>query len=239
MLKSKTNSIKEVTTKPISPPFIFRDPNSPKKIFGMAYSLRELAEVLPYIPYFSIEYHIYRVETDNSVSSDLGLWIRYIVGLNELSDEIEKYSKKPETRAALAMVPASYAAKRLASLDAEKYGWGTVHAKGTKEKPFYTDLVALPLDVPTFWKDRIKVEEQFHQLTPGGHLAVIPLADEPQKSDDLLAITRDIVASTQVGLHVFNRNIAYCAVCRQIFYGTLEKCPSCGSVNMLESFSRV
>ena len=56
----------------------------------MAYSLRELAEVLPYIPYFSIEYHIYRVETDNSISSDLGLWIRYILGLNDLSDEIEK-----------------------------------------------------------------------------------------------------------------------------------------------------
>jgi len=90
MLKSKTNSIKEETTKPISPPFIFRDPNSPKKIFGMAYSLRELAEVLPYIPYFSIEYHTYRIESDNSVLSDLGLWIRYILGLNDLSDEIEK-----------------------------------------------------------------------------------------------------------------------------------------------------
>ena len=156
-----------------------------------------------------------------------------------LSEDIAKYSKKPETRAALAMVPASHAARRLAVLDAEKYGWGTVHAKGTKEKPFYTDLVALPLDVPTFWKDRIKVEEQFHLLTSGGHLAVLPLTDEPQKSDDLLAMTRDIVASTKVGLHVFNRNIAYCAVCRQIFYGKLEKCPSCGSVNMLESFSRV
>ncbi|MFZ7138846.1 MAG: anaerobic ribonucleoside-triphosphate reductase [archaeon] len=156
-----------------------------------------------------------------------------------LSEDVEKHSKKPETRVALAMVPAGYAAKRLASLDAEKYGWGTVHTKGTKEKPFYTDLVALPLDVPTFWKDRIKVEEQFHSLTPGGHLAVIPLADEPQKSDDLLAVTRDIVGSSKVGLHVFNRNIAYCAVCRQIFYGKLEKCPSCGSVNMLQSFSRV
>ncbi|WNZ30177.1 MAG: hypothetical protein IAX21_04825 [Candidatus Bathyarchaeota archaeon] len=156
-----------------------------------------------------------------------------------LSEDIEKYSKKPETRAALAMVPASYAAKRLAELDAEKYGWGTVHAKGTKETPFYTDLVALPLDTQIFWKDRLKVEEQFHRLTPGGHLAVIPLSDEPQKSDDLLAVTRDIAGSVNVGLTVFNRNIAYCAVCRQIFYGQLEKCPSCGSVNMLQSFSRV
>jgi ribonucleoside-triphosphate reductase len=45
-----------------------------------------------------------------------------------LSSEIKRYSKKPETRAALAMVPASDAAKRLAELDAERYGWAKVRA---------------------------------------------------------------------------------------------------------------
>jgi len=90
LLKSELNSIKNEASKPISPPFTFRDPNSPKKIFGMAYSLRELAEILPYIPYFSIENHIYRIESDNTVSSDLGLWVRYVLGLNELSDKIEQ-----------------------------------------------------------------------------------------------------------------------------------------------------
>jgi ribonucleoside-triphosphate reductase len=59
-----------------------------------------------------------------------------------LSTDIEKYSKKPETRTLLAMVPASDAAKRLAELDAEKYGWAKVRAQGTKEKPYYTDLTA-------------------------------------------------------------------------------------------------
>ncbi len=90
MLKSKLNSKKKETTQPINPPFVFRDPSSPKKIYGSASNLQELAEILPYIPYFSIEYHLYRVESDDTVSSDLGLWIRYIVGLNSLSDEIEK-----------------------------------------------------------------------------------------------------------------------------------------------------
>jgi hypothetical protein len=89
MLKSEIKVENNKSAKPISPPFIFRDPNSPKKIFGMAYSLQELAQILPYIPYFSIEYHMYRVESDNTVSSDLGLWLRYILGLNELSDTIE------------------------------------------------------------------------------------------------------------------------------------------------------
>jgi anaerobic ribonucleoside-triphosphate reductase len=156
-----------------------------------------------------------------------------------LSGDIEKYSKKPETRASLAMVPAPDAAKRLAELDAERYGWAKVRAQGSREKPFYTDLVALPLGVDASWKERLRVEEQFHSLTPGGHLCVIPVADEPQKPEDLLSITREVAGNYGVGLYVFNRNIAYCAGCRQIFYGILEKCPSCGSVNMLQSFSRV
>jgi len=90
MLKSDVKMTNNQTTKPISPPFVFRDPNSPKQIYGTAYNLRELAERLPYVPYFSIEFHTYRIETDSTVSSDLGLWIRYILGLNALADEIEQ-----------------------------------------------------------------------------------------------------------------------------------------------------
>jgi ribonucleoside-triphosphate reductase (formate) len=156
-----------------------------------------------------------------------------------LSNDIGKYSKKPEIRASLAMVPAPDAGKRLAELDAERYGWAKVRAQGSREKPFYTDLVALPLGAEVSWKERLRVEEQFHRLTPGGHLCVVPVADEPQKPEDLLSITREVAGNYGVGFYVFNRNIAYCASCRQTFYGKLEKCPSCGSVNMLQSFSRV
>jgi anaerobic ribonucleoside-triphosphate reductase len=156
-----------------------------------------------------------------------------------LCSDIERYSKKPETRASLALVPAADAAKRLAELDAEKYGWAKVRAQGTKEKPFYTDLVALPLGVDVSWKERFRVEERFHRLTPGGHLAVVSLADVEQDPDDLLAVTRDVAGNYGVGFYVFNRNLAYCASCQKTFYGKLERCPVCGSVNMLQSFSRI
>lgn len=90
MLKQQMDTLDNQSAKPISPPFIFRDPNSPEKIYGMADTLKQLAEVLPYIPYFSIEYHTYRVEKEGSISSDLGLWVRYILGLNSLADKIEQ-----------------------------------------------------------------------------------------------------------------------------------------------------
>jgi len=156
-----------------------------------------------------------------------------------LSSDIERYSKKPETRASLAMVPAADAAKRLAELDAEKYGWAKVRAQGTREKPFYTDLVALPLGVDISWKERFRVEERFHRLTPGGHLAVVSLADVEQDPDDLLSVTRDVAGNYGVGFYVFNRNLSYCASCQKTFYGKLARCPACGSVSMLQSFSRI
>jgi hypothetical protein len=96
MLKQQMDITNKQSTKPISPPFIFRDPNSPEKIYGMAESLKELAEVLPYIPYFSIEFHTYRVEKEGTISSDLGLWVRYILGLNDLADKVEQIGSTVE-----------------------------------------------------------------------------------------------------------------------------------------------
>ncbi len=156
-----------------------------------------------------------------------------------LSHNVQRYAKKPETRASLAMVPNAEAAKRLAELDAEKYGWAKVRAQGTREQPFYTDMVALPLEADVPWKERLSVEEKFHKLTPGSHLAIIQLADSEQDPNELLSATKEIVGTYAVGLYVFNRHLAYCASCQKTFYGILARCPSCGSVNMLHCFSRV
>jgi len=156
-----------------------------------------------------------------------------------LSDNVQRYAKKPETRASLAMVSNADAAKRLAELDAEKYGWAKVRAQGTREQPFYTDMVTLPLEADVPWKERLRVEERFHKLTPGSHLALIQLADSEQDPNELLSTTKEIVGTYAVGLYVFNRHLAYCANCQKTFYGILARCPSCGSVNMLHCFSRV
>ncbi|MFQ5999754.1 MAG: anaerobic ribonucleoside-triphosphate reductase [Candidatus Bathyarchaeia archaeon] len=156
-----------------------------------------------------------------------------------LSQRVQRYSKKPETRASLAMVPNPDAARRLAELDVEKCGWAKVRAQGTREQPFYTDMVALPLESEVSWKERLSIEERFHKLTPGSHLAFIQLADSEQDPNQLLSVTKEIVGTYAVGLYTFNRHLAYCASCQKTFYGMLARCPLCGSVNMLHCFSRV
>lgn len=152
---------------------------------------------------------------------------------------VQKYARKPEARAVLSLVPSPDAAKRLAELDVEKYGWAKVRAQGTKEQPFYTDMTALSLESATPWQKRLTIEAKFHELCSGSHLAIIQLADSEQDPNHLLSVTKEIAETYSLGLYTFNRNLAYCSSCRKTFHGLPSKCPLCGSVNTMTSFSRM
>jgi ribonucleoside-triphosphate reductase len=136
------------------------------------------------------------------------------------------------------MVSNVNAAKRLAESDVEKYGWAKVQVQGAKDQPFYTDLVAVPLDADISWENRLNIEQKFHKLTLGSHLAVIQFADSERDPNKLLSTTKRITEKYDVGLYAYNRNLAYCARCQKVFYGTAVRCPSCGSANTLIHFSR-
>jgi len=201
--------------------------------------------------------HYYRLENSTRLVSFVGLneAVRSLSGkavhedegalglaeeiVKSLSKGVRRGLKKPENRAVLSMVPNDNAAKRLAELDVERYGWAKVKVQGGKEQPFYTDMVAVPLNADIPWENRLNIEQRFHMLTPGSHLALIQLADLEQNPEELLSATRHIARTYHVGLYAFNRNLAYCSRCQKAFYGVVSKCPLCGSVNMLICFSRV
>ncbi len=159
--------------------------------------------------------------------------------LQYFSGVINKHTRKPETRPVLAFVPCRDAAKRLAELDVERYGWANVRARGTKEKPFYTDMFAVSPEADITWQERLKIEERFHQPAIGGHLAILELTETEQDPDTLLAVTKQIATTYRVGLYAFNKSLTYCSSCQKTFFGQLLKCPSCGSVNALVSHRRV
>ena len=152
---------------------------------------------------------------------------------------VHRYAKKPEARTYPSMLPDAAAAKRLAELDVEKYGWAKVCVQGAKEHPFYTDMVTTPLEVDIPWKERLNIEEKFHKLTPGGHLAIVQLDDSEHDPQSLLSATKHIVKTYEIGLYAYSRNLAHCNQCQKTFYGILSKCPTCGSVNNLVCFSRM
>ncbi|MEA2090699.1 MAG: anaerobic ribonucleoside-triphosphate reductase [Thermoproteota archaeon] len=205
----------------------------------------------------------HRAEGDRYARLENSLRLVSFVGLNEavqsfcgkavhedglhLAEEIVKHSsvkvqersKSSEVRMASSMSSNIDVSRRLAELDVDRYGWEKVHTLGNKEHPFYTDGFAVPLETHIPWEERLRIEEKFHQLCQGGHLAVLQLADIEQNPEELLAVTRQIVTKYKVGLYAYNRNLSYCSHCQNVSYGILSKCPSCGSVDSLQRFSRV
>jgi len=159
--------------------------------------------------------------------------------LKYLQESVQKSAKKPETRVVLSMVPTADVSKRLVELDVEKYGWAKVRASGTREQPFYTDFAAIPFENSSSWEKRLRIEASFHKLTPGSHLAIIQLPDSQQDPNKLLSVTKDISKAHRLGFYTYNHALTHCSGCQRTFYGLLDKCPSCGSVNMLVRFSRL
>jgi anaerobic ribonucleoside-triphosphate reductase len=153
-----------------------------------------------------------------------------------VNDYVNENSKKPESRNVAAMVPSAVAARRLARLDVERYGWAKVHVKGTKDQPYYTDLVAVPAEAKITLDQRLKIEDRIQQLTLGGHFAPLQVSED---SDRLLSISKKLVSESSMGLYSFSRTLTYCSQCKKIVPDQPTKCPSCGSVKALTSYNRI
>ena len=151
---------------------------------------------------------------------------------------VRKIARKPESRPVTAIVPSAKAAARLAQLDIERYGWAKVHVKGTKEQPFYTDLVSLPARAKIDLDERLKIEEKMQQLAPGGHLTVIQIDEDEPDPDKLLTLSKRLTSESRIGLYTFSRSFVYCGHCEKIVPGQPAKCPSCGSVDYLVGYTR-
>lgn len=158
--------------------------------------------------------------------------------LNSISAFAKEHSRKPENRTVCSLVSGAEAARRFAGLDAERFGWAKINAQGSKEQPYYTNVGVLPYSQDAAWQDRLATEEGFHRLTHGGHMAILPLSDEPLSPEELLFNTKQFVTTYGVGLLAYNRLLSYCLNCKRLSHKVLPKCQFCGGINTLITFSR-
>jgi ribonucleoside-triphosphate reductase len=155
-----------------------------------------------------------------------------------LAKAVKGSVKKQEVRYALCSGPDAEAARRLAELDIEKYGLAEARAQGGKGKPFYTNMAVVPQMADASLEKYLGIEEKFHALTPGGHLARIGLWEPEPDVEHLLSTTKKIVARHKIGFFAYDRSLTYCSKCQKTFHGDHMKCPVCGSVNAVTRFSR-
>ena len=133
------------------------------------------------------------------------------------------------------------ASERLAQLDIEKYGVAKVRFSGTRERPYYSTARRFQIkagETLSMSPDIVENTQKMKGLTAGGTLDILELEGAEFKPEALMDLTRCLIENSALELFTYNRIISLCDNCKKSWFGTLHKCPSCGSMSNLATFDR-
>jgi anaerobic ribonucleoside-triphosphate reductase len=153
----------------------------------------------------------------------------------------QKVGRKHGKRLYPVILSNSEASERLAQLDIEKYGVAKVKFSGTREKPYYSTArrfqvkAGETLSIPA---EMLETSQQMKGLNVGGVLDIIELGGNEFNPEALMDLTRRLIENQSLEFFTYNRIISLCDNCKKSWFGTLHKCPSCGSMSNLATFDR-
>ena len=72
----------------------------------------------------------------------------------------------------------------------------------------------------------------------GGTLDIIELEATEYKAEALMDLTHRLIENQYLEFFTYNRTVSYCSNCKKSWFGSLHKCPCCGSMSALATFDR-
>jgi len=118
------------------------------------------------------------------------------------------------------------ASARLASIDADKFGFSTVVYQGSKKYPYYNDVPAIPLTQKIPLATRTFVEGELQRSFDGGSL--LPLMVGPKTDGSALSrASRELVAAG-IRYFTFSSQYSRCQRCYNTGVGVRARCGNCG-----------
>jgi ribonucleoside-triphosphate reductase len=136
-------------------------------------------------------------------------------------------SDSRELRIRVGLHASPEASSRLASIDAEKYGFSTIVYQGSKRYPFYTDIPVIPLTQKIPFHSRASVEGEVQRFLDGGSVLPLLIGDEPEAGSLTKAFR--LLAESGVKHFTLSKIISRCQSCQKIETGTHRKCSRCNS----------
>ncbi|MGE5533511.1 MAG: anaerobic ribonucleoside-triphosphate reductase, partial [Bacillota bacterium] len=133
------------------------------------------------------------------------------------------------------------ASERLSQLDIERYGVAKVKFSGTREKPYYSTAKRFQLkstDFLALQTETLVTAQKLKGLSAGANLNVIELESAEYEPKALMDLTMRLMENYALEFFTYNRLISVCDNCNKNWFGTLHKCPSCGSMSNLTVFDR-
>ncbi len=86
--------------------------------------------------------------------------------------------------------------------------------------------------------EQLETAQKMKGLSAGGTLEIIELEGGDYKAEALMDLTRRLIENQSLEFFTYNRIVSYCDNCKKSWFGTLHKCPCCGSMSALATFDR-
>ena len=165
----------------------------------------------------------HHAHADLGEKNSVGLAKKIVEGVRKSVGESETQSLKIR----VGLHPATDASWRLASIDAEKFGFSTIVYQGSKKHPYYTDVPAVPLTQEMPLATRSSLEGEIQKFLDGGSILPLRLGPKVQPSD-LFRVTRQL---GEAGVNYFTYGAMHsrCQQCYHVSSGIQAKCEKCGS----------
>jgi len=167
---------------------------------------------------------------DSEEAMDLGLRI-----VSHMYAKAKKLSKKTGIKLTLEESPAESAARRLAKTDLVYFGKDASKViKGDNEDViYYTNSIHLSADAPVTLVDRIIKQSVFHCMIESGAITHAFVGEEQPSPIAVATLMKEIFYRTQSAQVCISPEFTYCNECFHKERGLLERCPSCGTDNIV------
>jgi len=118
------------------------------------------------------------------------------------------------------------ASARLASIDADKFGFSTVVYQGSKKYPYYSDVPAIPLTQKVPFATRASIEGELQRSFDGG--ALLPLMVRSKVESSALSKASRELTEAGVRYFTFSSQYSRCQRCYNTSVGVRARCDNCG-----------
>ena len=118
------------------------------------------------------------------------------------------------------------ASARLASIDAEKFGFSTIVYQGSKKYPYYNDVPGIPLAQKVPFATRASIEGELQSSFDGG--ALLPLMVRPNVDSSALSKASRELSEAGGRYFTFSSQYSRCQRCYNTSAGVRARCDNCG-----------
>ena len=161
---------------------------------------------------------------------DLGLKI-----VSHMYLRAKHYTQQYGLKFTLEESPAESAARKLAKNDLVYFREEArdIVKGGDEDYAYYTNSVHISADAPVCLVDRIEKQAMFHSIIESGAITHAFVGEERPPKETIAELMKEVFYRTQSAQVTISPEFTYCNACGCKANGIHEKCPQCGSDNVV------